>query len=677
MKKRIVIVRQKDFKDCGACCLQSIICYHGGYVPIEKIREDTYTTKEGTSLYHLGKAAENYGFDYIAKKEMKLKLDNITLPAIVHIKYNNGITHFMCLYSVNNKKVILMDPAFGKIKMDIPKFNEIFTGVTIEFIPKNKIVYLEKESSIYDLFFKIFVTNKKLCIHILITSFILTIFTIISGLYFKIIFNNNTSDFSKIKYIIYLFLIVVIIKVISEYMKNYYENHLSKNVDVNLYNNFISHIFNLPFKVINNHSTGEIITRISELNNIKELFIELLVSCFLDGLLIINSFVILLLINKNLCIILLVTVILYLLITCLTNPYLHKKVRQNINHQTEVNSYVSENVEMLLSIKNLNRQQPVLNKIEECITKYLYDNFSLKNFLNNIEIIQSYILELGMFFLNTYGFFLVLKNKITIIDLMTFNTILYYFVEPIKNAALLLVKYNFLRASFNKIAEFIDLEEEKIVSNEVFTNGNISFKNVCYSYNNYSNIINNFNLSIKKGEKIMLKGKSGSGKSTICQMLNGTFKPLSGKIEIGQINIIDYNINTLRKHITYVSQKENLYSDTIKNNILFFGEETKNFKKICEICCIEEIVAKKVFRFEYGISNNCDNLSGGEKQRIILARALLKKADILILDEALSEVDYHLEQKIIKNIKEYFVNKTIIYITHKKQDELFERVINI
>ena len=104
----------------------------------------------------------------------------------------------------------------------------------------------------------------------------------------------------------------------------------------------------------------------------------------------------------------------------------------------------------------------------------------------------------------------------------------------------------------------------------MFTNGDITFENVSYSYNNYFNIIENFNLHIKASEKIMLKGKSGSGKSTICQLLNQTLKPLSGKIIIANKNIADYNVYTLRKHVTYVGQNENLYSDTIKNNILFF-----------------------------------------------------------------------------------------------------------
>ena len=186
MKNKMVIVCQRDVKDCGVCCLQSIIKYYNGYVPIEKIRLDTYTSMQGVSVYHLLKAAEKYGFDAIAKKIEDKDLNNIILPAIVHVKYDNGLTHFMCLYEIKGPNYILMDPSKGKIKMTKEEFNKIFTGVVLQFTPKDKIILLEKENSIYSLFIKILIKNKKLCINALLCSVLLTIITIISGMYFKV-----------------------------------------------------------------------------------------------------------------------------------------------------------------------------------------------------------------------------------------------------------------------------------------------------------------------------------------------------------------------------------------------------------------------------------------------------------------------------------------------------------
>lgn len=176
----------------------------------------------------------------------------------------------------------------------------------------------------------------------------------------------------------------------------------------------------------------------------------------------------------------------------------------------------------------------------------------------------------------------------------------------------------------------------------------------------------------------MLNGKSGCGKSTICQLLQKNYMPMNGSIYIGENNILDINIATIRSKIVYVGQKENLFSDTLINNILCYQKmDHQKFTEVCKICLLEQLVNKKAFRYDFGIDINNSNISGGEKQRIILARALYRDSEILILDEALSEVDYDLERKIIINLKQYYPKKTLIYITHKQHQNLFNRVITL
>ncbi|MBP5683750.1 MAG: ABC transporter ATP-binding protein, partial [Bacilli bacterium] len=164
---------------------------------------------------------------------------------------------------------------------------------------------------------------------------------------------------------------------------------------------------------------------------------------------------------------------------------------------------------------------------------------------------------------------------------------------------------------------------------------------------------------------------------TICKMLNREIEPANGQITINEKNILDYSLKTIRENITYVGQKEKLFTDTIKNNILYFRENDNNFDRVCKLCFVEDIVAKKPLRYESGVSNDAVNLSGGEKQRIVLARAMLNNSGILILDEALSEVDYDTERKIILNLFNHYPEKTIIYVTHKNHKDLFKKVINV
>ena len=679
MKNKIVIECQKDVKDCGPCCLSSIIKFYGGYVPLEKIRIDTFASYEGVSAYHLLKAANKYGFDGFAKKTDNKELSNVILPAIVHVIYKNGLTHFMCLYEIKGNNYVLMDPSKGKIKMTKSNFDKIFSGVFIELFPKDKILLLEKGNNIYNLFFKIILNNKKLCINTLICSILLTAFTICSGFYYKVINEMLANNYyeNKIKLIIFLFLILMLFKLIFSYFKSYYENHINKNIDVSVYDNFITHLFYLPFNVVSSRKTGEIMTRINELSSIKNLFSEIFISCFLDLFLTFGSFCILCFINVRLTIILCIFMIVYILFSLLINPYLYKRIRKNIDYQTEFNSTLIENVEMMCSIKNLDKTKYVLNHIEEKNSNLIYDNYDFSRGINIINMIQNYILEFNQFIVTSVGIYFVLEGHNSLINLVTFNTIMSYFIEPIKRFVTIFPKFNFFRAAFGKVCDFIDIKQECLGKLENYKCGDIKINNVCFSYNDFNLILNNYSLIIKQNEKVMIKGKSGLGKSTLCKLINRSLELNSGSIFIGEKNIKDYSLKTIRNNITYIGQKEFLYTDTIKNNIMFYCDDVEKFDRVCKICLIDEIVKNRKFRYDFGVCNDSSNISGGEKQRIILARGLMNNFEVLILDEALSETDYKMESTIIKNILTNYPNKTILYVSHKKQDDLFDRVIEV
>lgn len=679
MKSKIIIECQKDVKDCGPCCLSSIIKFYGGYVPLEKIRIDTFTSYEGVSAYHILNAAEKYGFDGFVKKSSNKNLSEIILPAIVHVIYKNGLTHFMCLYEIKGDCYILMDPSKGKIKMSKSDFDEIFSGVFIELFPKNKIILLEKSNSIYNLFFKIILDNKKLCINTLLCSILLTVFTISSGFFYKVINEMLVNNYyeNKIKLIIFLFLILMLLKVVFNYFKSYYENHINKNIDVSIYDNFITHLFNLPFNVISSRTTGEIMTRINELSSIKSLFSEIFISCFLDLFITFGAFCVLCFINIRLTVILCIHMLIYILFSLMVNPYLYKRIRKNIDYQTEFNSTLIENINMMCSIKNLDKTKPVLNHIEEKNSNLIYDNYDFSGTINFIYSIQNLILENAEFVIAAVGVYFVFKNSMSLISLITFNMIMSYFKEPIIRVVNSFPKFNFFRASFRKMCDFIDIKKEIMGKMETFQSGDIKMNNVSFSYNDFNLVLDNYSLIIKQNEKVMIKGESGQGKSTLCKLLNRSLELKGGSIYIGEKNIFDYSLKTIRNNIVYIGQKEFLYTDTIKNNIMFYNDDLERFDKVCKICLIDEIVQKRKFRYDFGVCNDSSNISGGEKQRIILARGLMNNFEVLILDEALSETDYEMESKIIKNILANFPDKTILYVSHKKQDDLFERVIEI
>lgn len=674
------IVRQRDFKDCGVCALSSIIQHYGGYVSLERIRLDVKASSDGTNAFSLIEASKKYGFDSVGLKVKSLDDKKVKLPAIAHMNLKNGFQHFVVVYKFTKNKVVLMNPAKGRVVMSRDEFNREWSKTILIMYPRMKIISFNKENSLLSMFLKVLLSEKRLLFYIIVASIFMMIFTIASSYYFQVMIDGITSNYyvAYLRLFAVIFGVIVLLKLLFMYFRNYLENHLNKNIDCVLNASFLEHTFNLPLEIILSRTSGEIITRVNELGNIKSLFTEIFISCILDFLLMFASVPLLISISKDLFLALFLCLILYLFIGLISSKIVFKKAYHNIELEANFNNDLLENINMINSIKNLNVTSSRLKKIEESLSKFLYDTFLLSSFLNKEKTLKNWISEIGFFAINTWGFYLIFQGRLEITALVTFNTLLGFFLDPIKNCIDSIPKYNYLKATYAKINDFLSNEQEKMGKAIYLKDNSIKMENITYSYNDINNILNNFNLQIKGGEFVVFKGQSGCGKSTLCKMLDKYITNYKGDILIGSINIKDLSIATIRKNILYVNQNENIITDTIRNNILLDRNiPEKIFFKICKLCAVDEIVKRKPLRYNTIIGNEIGNISGGELQRIILARALLNNFQILILDEALSEVDYKMEEKIMINIRNYFKDKTIICITHKNHDKLFDRVINV
>ena len=671
-------VIQQDFKDCGVCSMEYIIMYYNGYIPTEKLREDTFTDTNGTTAFHIVNAFQKWGFDAIGVYEHDLYSFDLYYPLIAHLKQKNNLEHFVVITNIKKDIVYLMDPGSGYKKMPIEEFNKYFTGHIILAKPREKIIKFKEGLTINKLFFKILFKEKFLVLKIIIISILFSFFSILSSYYLKIGSNIISEDYNLIKFLIIIFLGVILGKIFSIFIRDYFENHLSNLVDLDIYPDFFNHLFHLPLNSIKSRTSGEIMLRVTELANIKSLFTEIFIATFLDLTMVIISVIVLYFINLRLFVILIIFLLFYIILGIISSKIIYHKLLKNITLETDYKSTLLENVEMYESIKNLGVSDKILQKIERSLTKYLHNTYYFNKYFNITNLFKNILIEMCFFLINTYGFINVYKGNLSLVDLFTFDIMISYCVDPIKNIIDMLPKFNYIKATFNKLKEFINIEEESNKKENLNLDGDIIFQDVKFSYNNYDYILNNINIKITKGDKLLLEGVSGVGKSTICKLLYKEYIPNSGEIYIGKYNLKDICIEDIRDNILYISQNENLFTGTIKENILIYRDiSEKEFHNICEICLIEDIVSKKSMRYNSLIEPTSKNLSGGEKQRIILARGLLKKCNIIILDEALSEVDIDKEKQIIKNIKEYFKEKTIIYISHKKQSKLFNNHILI
>lgn len=679
MKKNLII-KQHDLTDCGPACLLSVIIYYGGYIPIEMLRNNSYTDKNGTSAYNLIDCAKKYGLHaYGVKLKDILTIKNKKLPCIAHIHLKNGYDHFVVIYKKEKNHLIIMDPGRGKIKISINEFNSVFSGVLIILRPFTKLQKINKPNHVRKVFINLFLQNKRKTIAMVIISAFLFIISIFMSYFLKlgkfIIDANYGKKYILIFLFIYLFL--YILKNLFDYIKNIILISFTKNVSVKLYYDFSKTIFNLPLNFIKSRTSGEILTRFNELSDVNNVLPSLILSIFLDLIMIFISTFFLISISYKLAIILFAFMIIYIFIGYLfKNPTLYK-INKNLDTNAEFNSSVVESVNNLRSIKNLHNEDNMRKRMIDKCNAMIQDTCNLDKHYNNSSTIKNTFYDFMIYLISSYGLILIYYHKLNIIDLFTFLMIINYFTEPIRDLTNIFMKYCFIKTSINKINEFsISLEDSS--KGIDFTPGDIVIKNLSYAYNGIDYIVKNYSCTIKDKSKTLIQGESGSGKSTLCQLISSQLTNYEGNIMINKQNIKKYNINQLRKNITYIGQKDSLLIDTIENNIKYERNiDIKEFNTICKICEIDKIVNKKFNHFSSIISESSENISGGEKQRITLARGLLNSGKIIILDESLSEVNKDMEERILLRIINYFKDKTIIYVSHKNYKNIFDETIKV
>lgn len=669
MKK--IIVYQEETSDCGAACLLSIIRYYNGDANLETLRMDSNTTNKGVSAYDLIKCAQKNGFNAIGYKD--INISKYKLPCILHIKINQSLTHFVVLYEINNKTYSIMDPAKGLIKLAKNELLEKFTGNLIVLDPLGDLPKKKNKNIIKKELINQIKSFKSKIIKILLLETVFIILSLTSSFYIKI--------YNYPKYIIILSILFIFISIFTEsisYLINKKIYNLENKINFNLADYFFNHILKLPLKYLHLKDPGEIVKRANEISIINEILINLIISTILEGLIILSILPIIFNLSLEVTIIILITNLLITIMSMFNVKKLNRESKLAIDTSTEYNNILIDGIYGLTSIKHSCSELYLKNKLSVNLKDKLLKEKKYSLSLKKYNTLKLSILSLSRILINLYLVNKIYQQKFTFEEFLIIITLIEIILSSSSNIVESFMELSFIKNLFNKANDFYNIPLSNIVSNKNFRNGDIKFKNINYNYISNYPLIKNFTTTIKQGEKVIIKGESGTGKSTLCKLLYQEINEFSGKISIGNLNIKTIDSIDYQNNVVYSSQVEKIFSASIKENILLGKEiEKERLDKIIETCELNRVLKKRVLGLDTMLFSGGEELSGGERQLIILARALTRNFNILILDETLSEVNDELEDKILKNIFKTYKDKTIIYVTHKNNKNYFSRVINV
>ena len=680
MKNKLIVL-QDGSKDCGAASLLSVIRYYGGDITLDRLLEMTKTTKEGTNFYNMSEAIRKFG---LVAKCFKVddieKIRDIDIPFIVQIN-NKSYMHFVVVYKVNNNKVTIMDPAKGKVVIDIFDFSSIWTGYVMLFEKVGDVPSCSGNKILNKIIWNTLMKNKSTILFLVVLSIIFTLLSCQSYLYSEIVFDKVIgTGLNNLSVITIFFSILLIVKNITNFIRNHLIIFLNQKLDINIILSTYSKVILLPYTFYKNKATSEVLSRINDLSYLKNFISKIVVTIFLDSFTFSFAFIIIYSINSRVLFILLLIGFIYIIILCIFSRIVKNNTVINQENNVLINNMIIESVSGFETIKGLNIEDSTIFKFGKLYTKLLNNLYYSEKINNIVYLLKELVTDIGLLIVNFVTIRLIMKDMLTTGNYMTVTFLAGYLIYPLKNLLDMLDEYHYVKSSLRRGNGLLEYEEEKIYDSEKLeVNGNIAFKNLSYTFNNKFYVLKDINLFIRDKERVLILGESGGGKSTIMKILFKYYEVDRGMVYINNYDINDYSVTDIRKHITYISQNELLFTGSIRDNILLGREVNEvSFLNICKILHIDEIVKNNILGYDYQVEENGINLSGGQRQRIILARSLIKNSKIIMIDESFNQSDTKLEREILIDIFNYFYDKTFIIISHRKENmDLYDRIIKI
>lgn len=667
---------QHDQSDCAAAVVSTVLLSYKKELSIMKIREIIGTDMYGTTVSGIVSGLEKLNFTVkavrVAQEDLTSKL---TFPAILQIKNDLGQNHFVVLHHIKrNGKFLVADPARGMLKMSRDEIEAVYQGIALFMVPnsdfeKGKL----KEKGLLELFGTLIFSQKGLVATVILASFILSIIGILSSLFSKIIMDEVIPY--GLKNSLYLFLIVFGIVSFLQSLLSAFRQHillfLSRKIDIPVLMGYYDHIIHLPYSFFGSRRVGDVLTRFQDAMTIKNVFTSVSISLVMDITLSVISAVVLWSINQSLFLILVLMVVVnIILIYCFKKPY--KKINQEqMEANGLLNSQLIESIRNIDTIKSQHDEEQRLNKIEEKFVHTLEIGYK-EGVLQNVQsTVSSMASTIGGILFMGVGALFIIDGKMMIGDLLVFQTLSQYFTEPVQNLVGLQLTFQEVQVAVSRLQELMEVDREDNDLDHSVKNfslkDDITFNHVTFAYGSRPPVIKDFDLTIKQGEKIAFVGESGAGKSTLVRLLLRFINLSEGSIHIGHHDLSDLDYGELREKISYIPQTIELFTGTIIDNLKIGNPDAtyEDMMRVCRIVGIHDTIQRLQNRYASFVEEGGQNFSGGEKQRLAIARALLSKADLYIFDEATSNLDSFSEQIIQDLIFDKIIGKTTIVVAHR------------
>ena len=675
MMRKIIKIKQHDISDCGAACLASVSAYYGFQQPISRIRQYAGTDTKGTNLAGMINASEKLGF---VAKAVRIKigsLKDVPLPAIAHLNIKESWHHFVVIYFFGRKKLAIMDPASGCIeKWSWEKFEKQFTGILLLIAPSVHFRKGNEQISVWQRFIKLIKPHRSIIIQSAIGAVFYSILGLSTSIYVEKLIDYviPAGNIRLLNLMSLGLLLFMIFRIIIGFLKSIFMLHTGRKIDAVLILGYYRHLMKLPQRFFETMRTGEIISRINDAVKIRTFINNIAVDIFVNLLILMFTFVLMIIYSKEMAALMALIIPMFLIIYIIYNKLNKKFLRITMEQSAEVESQLVESLNAIGTIKRFNAIWKENLKFEFRIIPLLNSSFTA----NKNSVYSGSLNELlsGSFILILLwsGTFLIFRQKLTPGELMSFYALFGYLLAPLNS---LIQSNRYIQDALiaaDRLFQILDLEQENDHEDMVDPNSGditkIILDKISFRYGSGKNLFTGLDMQFDMKKINGISGESGSGKSTLLSLIQGIYPLNEGRIFLGTYELSYIKKSSLSRLIASVPQKTDIFNGSVAENIALTDQsiDMRKLIKVCNYTAIMEMIENLPFGLMTLLGDNGVKLSGGELQKIAIARAVYRDPEIFLFDEPSSAMDKNSEDKLkllILKLKEN--GKTVILVSHR------------
>ena len=680
-RPRLPVVHQAEESECALACLAMVLSFHGHNVDINTLRYRHRLSQHGITLKSLVMLSRSLE---LAARPLRLDLDDLgklSLPAILHWNLN----HYVVLKEVSGKGIDIHDPAMGKKFIPWVQVRKSFTGVALELEPA--AAFREKDECRKLKFSELWQHCggiKGSLVQLLLLSLFLQLFVIALPFYSQILLDDVlvNHDVELLKLLAIGFFLVVFFRQLTELVRSHVVLYISNKVSFHFATRLCRHLLHLPQEYFSRRHLGDIVSRFGSMNNLRDFLCSGIVEILVDGLMVTSALALMFYYSSSLTLIALVGVFLYCLVRFSTYKQLQESNEEWINDRALENSFFMENISAIQGIKLACREPVRIAAWQNRYVASLNSGIRVQKMGINIQFAHGLLSGAENILILLAGSLAVIAGNLSIGMLMAFISFKEHFYRSVFLLVDKIFEFKVLDVHLSRLADIAYSEPELAAS--AFSNvispperdsmepvRKVTLEKLSFRYSQDSELLfQNISLAITGADKIAIVGPTGCGKSTLLKIVAGLVKPEAGRIyEDGRL-VNESNLACYRSRVAGVMQNDGLLSGSILENITFF-DTMPDIDRAClaaRIARIEHEITLMPMQFQTQVGSMGAALSGGQVQRILLARAIYQEPALLVLDEATSHLDIMTETAVNKELKNLAI--PCLMVAHRPESVL-------